>query len=294
MRRLVVVCLFVSCVLGACVVPTGGARAEGVVSSSSAPFVGAATGPFPQLVDVPTAAPTRPANPTSPPGPAAPTSPAPTSSKPSPVGAPVPRRAIDCTKARCIALTFDDGPSAHTARLLAILRKHDVRTTFFFLGAWARLHPETVREAAAAGHVIGTHSWDHPSFARISDAQVLDQVRRSSTYLQQLSGQPVDLLRPPYGAMRKPFVRTGKAVIMWNTDTKDYLHWQTPRPDLTVQAALAQARPGAILLIHDSHGPSVDAVEPIVTGLKARGYVFVTVPELLGGSYQPDVVYSHG
>lgn len=199
---------------------------------------------------------------------------------------------VDCSKAKCIALTFDDGPSEYTSRLLDILKQQQIHATFFVLGAWAKLHPDAVRREAADGHVVGTHSWNHPDFSKMTDAQIMDQINRSVTEIQSLTGKKVTLLRPPYGAMKKPMPKTGLSIILWNTDTHDWQNWKVPNPQKTISAALAQARPGCILLLHDSHGPSVDAVAPIVSKLKAKGYTFVTIPELFDGKLQPDVIYT--
>lgn len=233
------------------------------------------------------------------PTPARPTTPGPTAAAPTsgPTPAPssivVPGDAVDCARARCVALTFDDGPSEFTPQLLATLRGDHIHATFFVLGAWAVLHPDAVRAEARDGHVVGTHSWNHPSFATLTDAQILDQVHRSAAEITSLTGKPVQLLRPPYGAMPPVMPRTGMAVIMWNTDTHDWQHWKKPDVKATVDAALAQVRPGSILLLHDSHGPSVQAAAQIIPALKARGYTFVTVPQLFGGRLAADQVYAH-
>lgn len=132
-----------------------------------------------------------------------------------------------------LALTFDDGPNpAWTPRLLDILSEHGVRATFFVLGGHAQAVPELVRQIAEAGHLIGNHSWSHPNLAVTGAKRVRDELSRTSTVLEQITGTPVKYFRPPFGARRPAVLRIarelGMAPVLWNAMTSD---WSDPSAD---------------------------------------------------------------
>ena len=132
-----------------------------------------------------------------------------------------------------IALTFDDGPNpAWTPKLLDVLAEYDVKGTFFMLGARAQAQPQLVKRIAAAGHLIGNHSWSHPNLAYTSAAKVRDELVRTKDVLEQMIGCPVRFFRPPFGARRPVVFRIawelGMTVVLWNAMTSD---WSEPSED---------------------------------------------------------------
>jgi peptidoglycan-N-acetylglucosamine deacetylase len=126
-----------------------------------------------------------------------------------------------------IALTFDDGPNPeYTPRVLDILAIHEIKAAFFLVGKFAEAHPALVRRMVAEGHVIGNHTWSHPNLASIPPAQVLEELERTSTLLEQITGTLIRLFRPPYGACNAKTLNMARALgmlpVFWNAITEDW------------------------------------------------------------------------
>ena len=132
-----------------------------------------------------------------------------------------------------LALTFDDGPNpVWTPRLLEVLSRRGVRATFFLVGSRSQAEPSLVRQIAAAGHLIGNHSWSHLNLALASSATIEDQLTRTSQTLEEITGAPVLFFRPPFGARRPATLRIarrlGLSPVLWNAMTSD---WKNPSAD---------------------------------------------------------------
>ncbi len=210
----------------------------------------------------------------------------PTATPPAPSGAPAngsTRVNVNCKKAKCIALTFDDGPGPYTTKLLGYLRQSQTPATFFMLGQQVQSFPKVARAVAADGHEVGVHTWSHPQLTRLSPAQIDRQLNSTINVLQAKAGVTPTLLRPPYGAtnatVRAEAKKAGLAVILWNVDTLD---WKTLSTSKTIAAAVHDTRRNSIILVHDIHPTSVEAVPGIISALRAKGYTFVTVTQLIG------------
>ncbi|QIK84694.1 polysaccharide deacetylase family protein [Sanguibacter sp. HDW7] len=249
------------------------------------------TGPTDEPTTTPTEGPTG-APSAEPTGTATSTPSAEPSAKPStkPTSKPRPAKRVDCAKAKCIALTFDDGPGPYTARLLDELRRAKAPATFFALGQRVETYPKVARRIVAEGHDLASHTWDHRDLTTLSATDVRLQLTRTADAIEKATGRRPTLVRPPYGAtndtVRAAAKKAGEAVILWNIDTLD---WKTRSTPSTVKAATAAKR-GSIVLMHDIHSSTVDAVPQIIKGLRAKGYTLVTVTDLLG-SPQPGKAY---
>ena len=191
-----------------------------------------------------------------------------------------------------LALTFDDGPNpAWTPRLLDLLAGHDVRATFFLVGSRAQAQPALVRQIAAAGHLIGNHSWSHPNLALSSARRISDELSRTNQILAQIAGAPPRYFRPPYGARRPEVLRTARRLgmipVLWNAMTSD---WKNPSAD-AIASRLTQKidrlhRQGqaANIVLHDgSHSdpaanraPSIAAAAQLIARYKPT-HQFVTL-----------------
>jgi peptidoglycan/xylan/chitin deacetylase (PgdA/CDA1 family) len=187
----------------------------------------------------------------------------------------------DCRKVMCVALTFDDGPAQYTAQLLDILARYKVRATFYLVGQNATSYQDLVRAQNEAGHELGNHSWNHSDLTKLSAEEIRSQMTRTDAAIAKAAGTVPDTLRPPYGAYNDSVRRNaGKPLMLWSVDPED---WKYHDSDRVAKHILDKTRPGDIVLLHDIHRTSVNAVPRILRGLKARGYHFVTVSELFSG-----------
>ena len=183
-----------------------------------------------------------------------------------------------------IATTFDDGPSATlTPKLLDLLAAHHIKATFFVIGENVAEHPEIVERAAHEGHEIGNHSWSHPNFAKMSDEGVRRELRRTDDAIKSAIGARPTLLRPPYGSLtarQKRWIHDefGYQIILWDVDPLD---WKRPGPAVVCNRILKETRAGSIVLSHDIHPGTIEAMPRTFDQLEAKGFKFVTVSELI-------------
>ena len=183
-----------------------------------------------------------------------------------------------------IAMTFDDGPSAAlTPKLLDLLAARHIKVTFFVLGEMVAEHPEILARAAREGHEIASHSWSHPNFAKMSQEGVRSQLQRTDDAIKSAIGKSPTLLRPPYGSITEREKRWihdefGYDIILWDVDPLD---WKRPGPAVVRNRILKETRPGSIVLSHDIHPGTIEAMPSTFDELQAKGFKFVTVSELL-------------
>ena len=211
-----------------------------------------------------------------------PKSPAPKPEPASTPAAPAPAPA-PTTGNKVIALTFDDGPGPYTAHLLDVLDQYGAKATFFLIGSKVSSQANVVRNIQARGHQLGNHSWSHPELPKLPVDQIAGEIDRTNDAIKQATGVTPAILRPPYGAVNGAVLEQlrlrGMSSILWSVDTRD---WADRNSDIVCSRAVAGARPGAIILMHDIHQTSVGAVPCILSALKQQGYSFVTVQGLIG------------
>lgn len=189
---------------------------------------------------------------------------------------------VNCMLLACIAVTYDDGPSPLTPGLLDTLFAQRAPVTFFMLGKAAAAAPDTVLRAAREGHEIGSHSVNHPDLTKLPTEEANDQVRKAADTIAGITGVPVTSFRPPYGAVNAEIIKTvGLPAILWSIDTND---WQEPGKAVLLERSVGEARPGDIVLFHDTHADSVEVAHDVVVGLRNRGFAMVTVTELFDGA----------
>jgi peptidoglycan/xylan/chitin deacetylase (PgdA/CDA1 family) len=188
-----------------------------------------------------------------------------------------------------VALTFDAGASAApTPAILRALKAAGVHVTFFLTGKWCEQNPELVKEIVAEGHQIGNHTYSHQDLRKLSDEQIVDQLRRMDNIVRDLTGQDTKpYFRPPYGARDKRVLRVaadeGYVSVFWSVDS-----WDAFKKGITTEEiesrVLGRVHGGDIVLLHCGSKPTADAVPYLIRELQSRGYQIVRVSELVGDS----------
>lgn len=195
------------------------------------------------------------------------------------------------TKGRDIALTFDDGPGPYTPEVLKVLEHYRVPATFFAIGRMLKyFSASTVREIED-GDAIGDHTENHPFLARLSAHEQFEELFEQMARIELAGGRRPVLFRPPYGSFNattlRELSRLHLLMVLWSVDTNDYLQ---PGVGVIVERAVAGAKPGAIILMHDGGGnraETIAALPLIITELRAKGFHLVTVPTLLAEDPPP-------
>ena len=183
-----------------------------------------------------------------------------------------------------IAFTFDDGPHpTQTPRVLKMLKERNIKATFFCLGKCVAQSPEVAKQIVGEGHEIANHSWDHPQLNKMGEAAVKDQLDRAHNVIRQTTGVTPTLMRPPYGAFTTTQRTWANAVwnykvILWDVDSLD---WKHRTPAKTESIIMKETKNGSIILCHDIHKTTIDAMPATLDALLAKGFKFVTVTELL-------------
>ena len=207
-------------------------------------------------------------------------------SGPQPRSAPLPDKTM--------ALTFDDGPDPEwTPAILEVLRRHDVPATFFVVGAQAAKHPELLRATVAAGHEIGAHTFSHSDLGAASALRTTIELSLSQSALAGVAGINTHLLRLPYSGLTGDATKSEMAAARRAADlgylmvfaTEDGQDWRQPGPGVIVARSTPPAGRGGVVLLHDGGGDrrqTVEAVDRLITKLKADGYRFTTVSGIAG------------
>ena len=188
-----------------------------------------------------------------------------------------------------IAITFDDGPHPqNTTRLLDILRARNIKATFYVIGRSVDLYPQVVRRTVAEGHEIGNHTHTHRLLSKLSDSEVRTEMTRCRDAISRAAGVQPRTMRPPYGGLlqrQRELVHAefGYPTILWSVDPLD---WKNRNSSLITSRILSGASAGGIVLAHDLHATTVDAMPGTLDGLLRRGFKFVTVSQLL--AMKPD------
>lgn len=186
-----------------------------------------------------------------------------------------------------VALTFDDGPvAANTTRVLNMLKARNVKATFYVIGSRVQRNPSLMRRMVAEGHEVGNHTWTHGKLTGMSDSRVRSELDRTRTAIVSATGIKPRTMRPPYGALSTRqrnwiFKEYGYPTILWDVDPQD---WKKPGASVIKSRIVNGTRNGSIILLHDLHMSTVNAVPATIDALLSKGYKFVTVSQLIAMS----------
>ncbi len=181
---------------------------------------------------------------------------------------------------RKIAITFDDGPHPYyTEQLLDGLKDRGVKATFFVTGMHAEQYPDVIRRMNDEGHLIGNHTYSHMQLSNSNRDVFKEELIRTNEAIEQLTGQEVQYVRPPYGTWDKKFEKElNMFPVLWTVDPLD---WCSDNVAVIVQKVTSKVKENSIILMHDEYKSTVTAALQVIDKLMEEGYEFVTVDELL-------------
>lgn len=180
---------------------------------------------------------------------------------------------------KVVALTFDDGPSQYTDKILQILKKHNAYATFFVVGNKVSFYDDTLREILKQGSEIGNHSYSHKLLTRLSEEEFKEDLNKTQETIKKITGFTPKVFRPTYGGYTSKIKKyTDLSFVLWDVDSRD---WEVKKKNKILKNVLPNVKSGSIVLMHDNHEYSLKALDTMIKELKADGYKFVTVSELL-------------
>ncbi|KIA98073.1 polysaccharide deacetylase [Flavobacterium sp. KMS] len=190
-----------------------------------------------------------------------------------------------------IALTFDDGPSETTLEILDVLKKYDVKATFFCIGKNIEKHPEIIERILSEGHLVGNHSYSHSDFFDFYNAKkILEELRKTDALLEKFTSKKIQFFRPPYGvttpSIRRALKISKHKVIGWNIRSLD---GGIKDQEIIYNRIIKRVSPGGIVLLHDTAKHSVLVLEQFLQFLQQNNYTVISVEKLLNlKAYEED------
>lgn len=189
------------------------------------------------------------------------------------------------TEEKVVALSFDAAwGNEDTGQILEILKKNDVKVTFFMTGGWVEAYPDDVKKIAEAGHELGNHSENHKNMSELSAGDCTEELMKVHNKVKELTGIDMKVFRPPYGDYDDVVIQTtyscGYYPIQWDIDSLDWKNYGVQNIIDTVVNHKALGN-GSIILMHNGAKYTASALQEVIDGLKAKGYSFVTMSELI-------------
>ena len=189
------------------------------------------------------------------------------------------------TDKKQVAISFDAAwGNEDTRNILDILKKYDIRATFFMTGGWIEKYPEDVRAIAADGHDLGNHSMNHKEMSTLSYDECIEEITKPHKMVKELTGKEMILFRPPYGDYNDTLIdaanTSGYYPIQWDVDSLD---WKNYGVDSIINTVCGHSHlgNGSIVLMHNGGKYTKDALEQVITGLQDAGYEIVPISELI-------------
>jgi len=189
-----------------------------------------------------------------------------------------------CQDKNTWALTFDDGPSEYTPKLLDILRDNDIKATFFVVGSRLQQYPHLLKRMVREGHQVASHSWSHPHLPELGEIELDAEISKTQDAIKEAIGHKPHFIRPPYGETNQKtldaFDKYKVSPVIWSVDTRD---WESP--DGILKAVEEQVQNGGMIVLqHDLYLKSIEAEPQIIEKIKRHGRKLVTVAQCLGQS----------
>lgn len=188
-----------------------------------------------------------------------------------------PKSKVIDPKQKVLALTFDDGPSKYTDKIINLLKKYDITATFFVLGNKVSLYEDTLKKMLKEGHEIGNHSYNHKLMSTLSEDEIKEQIQKTQDIIYEKLGYKVNSLRPTYGSVNTKIKQsTNMNIVLWSVDTLD---WKLKDPKKIAERGL-KVKDEDIILMHDSKSRTEKALSIMIPKLLEENYQFVTISEL--------------
>lgn len=186
------------------------------------------------------------------------------------------------TQEKVVALTFDDGPSEFTPRVLDLLKEFNAKGTFFCLGKQVEKYPQILKQIAEEGHSLGNHSFTHTRVGFQGKVSMMDEIQKTDDAIEKISGQRTQFFRPPFGVTNPSIMRavrlTGHAVVGWSIRSID----TAIKDELKILNRIKKRlEPGSIILLHDTSERSVSTLEQLLLYLREKGYKCLSIEEIL-------------
>ncbi|MGM0336895.1 polysaccharide deacetylase family protein [Enterococcus sp. AZ008] len=187
----------------------------------------------------------------------------------------------DIIEEKTVALTFDDGPDPNnTPKLLDILKQEKVNATFFVLGQNAQQYPEIVKVIANQGHEVGNHTYSHRNLSSLNIDELSTEITATDEVIKNITGEYPKYVRPPYGSLNRNAVQViNRPIIEWSVDSED---WRSRNVEEIIKKVQSTVYDGSIILLHDIHSETIQAIPTIIRILKEQGYAFKNISNLLG------------
>lgn len=187
------------------------------------------------------------------------------------------------TPKKQVAISFDAAwGNEDTDQIINILKKYNVKATFFLVGSWVDKYPQDVKKLAASGHTIGNHSDTHPYLSSITEEEIRGEISSCNQKIKKLTGSSPLLIRPPYGDYDNKVINTVKSMnmycIQWDVDSLD---WQGISAEQITQNVLTKVKNGSIVLFHNAADHTPEALPKIIETLQSEGYEFVSIDSLI-------------
>ncbi|HAA90294.1 MAG TPA: polysaccharide deacetylase [Peptococcaceae bacterium] len=172
-----------------------------------------------------------------------------------------------------VAFTVNvDWGGEYLPQMLSLFEEHEIKGAFFLTGRWVSENPELTKKIAESGHEIGNHGYSHPHVNNLSLEENIEEIKKTSEIIYQLTGEKTRFFAPPYGeyneVVLKAAEKTGHQTVMWTVDTLD---WKNPPHEWIVSRVLARLHNGAIILMHPT-APTLKALPGIIAGIRDQGY----------------------